>query len=127
LLKHVFFYGTLKKKEKQDEIIPGMKLNYRNSAKIKAKLFDLGEFPGAIIDENSYTYGEIYENINNGVLEKIDEYEGVDFRDKKNSLFLRDITTAELEDGQKIQVYVYLYNQSTDSKSCIETGIWDKT
>jgi len=71
----VFVYGTLRRGG------PGaMSLRFPNSrfvgeAKVSGSLFDLGAYPGLLLDEsNSLVTGEVYE-VDEEILNKLDDFE----------------------------------------------------
>lgn len=74
--KHlVFVYGTLRRGG-----AGAMSIRFPNSkfiadAKVSASLYDLGAYPGLLLDEsNSSVIGEVYE-VDDEILNKLDEFE----------------------------------------------------
>jgi gamma-glutamylcyclotransferase (GGCT)/AIG2-like uncharacterized protein YtfP len=74
--KHlVFVYGTLRRGS-----AGAMSLRFPNSkfiadAKVSGSLFDLGAYPGLLLDEsNSSVIGEVYE-VDDEILNRLDEFE----------------------------------------------------
>ena len=80
---------------------------------IKGRIYDFGEYPGAVLDENAgiYIQGSVYLMSNTAmVLEKLDDYEGYGPDQKQPNLFIRQLVEVET-DGQRIDCWVYLYNR----------------
>ncbi|MCM3872105.1 MAG: gamma-glutamylcyclotransferase [Pyrinomonadaceae bacterium] len=75
-MKHlVFVYGTLRRGD-----AGAMSVRFPNSkfiadAKVKGSLYDLGAYPGLVLDEsNSMVIGEVYE-VDDDILNKLDDFE----------------------------------------------------
>ncbi len=93
--------------------------------RINAKLYDLGECPGAVPSEGNYTYGEVYEAEDGGkVLPKLDEYEGIDLKSLRRGSYSRRTAGVTLEDGREILANVYFYNNSTTGLRIVRCGMW---
>lgn len=103
---YLFVYGTLrndynlklKNQIKND-------LEYIGQAKVKANLYDLGKYPGAIKESNNNeVIGDVFLIDNPDRTFKIlDRYEGAKFTRNKNRIRLRS--------GKSIDAWVYWYNQ----------------
>ena len=79
---YIFVYGSLLKKAK-NPLHNFLKLyaTYIGNGYIYAKLYDLGEYPAAILNGSKRykTYGEIYKikpNLKNRLFKILDKYEG---------------------------------------------------
>ena len=74
--KHlVFVYGTLRRGSARAMLIrfPGSK--FIAEAKVSGSLYDLGSYPGLLLDEsNSLVIGEVYE-VDDAILNKLDDFE----------------------------------------------------
>lgn len=92
--------------------------------KFKGKLYDIGEYPGAIIDPNGelWVYGTILA-LNNPaiVLKNIDHYEGFGTGQPKPYLFIRKLIKVETDKGQ-VKCWVYLYNLPVNHLHHISSG-----
>ncbi|MGL5891799.1 MAG: gamma-glutamylcyclotransferase family protein [Bacteroidia bacterium] len=114
--EYLFVYGSLRRNAKNsvlDEVRPH--LNYMGAASFPGILFDLGEYPGAILsDDNSVKIkGELYaiSDHRNDVFRTLDEYEEY-FRDNiSKSLFIRKRVDVNLYGGKKVNSWVYLFNE----------------
>jgi gamma-glutamylcyclotransferase (GGCT)/AIG2-like uncharacterized protein YtfP len=113
----LFAYGTLQSGFAPPEVRGLMKyLNPVGKALAKGKLLDLGEYPGAIFEDDAPTavQGTVYSlpaspKVTRDVLQKLDEYEGVNFNDPSASLFVRKKMPLALRSGQRLDCWVYEY------------------
>ncbi|MCX8169928.1 MAG: gamma-glutamylcyclotransferase [Candidatus Methanomethyliaceae archaeon] len=123
----IFVYGTLEKTEFFSDLISSGEIRYVGNGKIRAKLYDLVEYPGAVEHKRSYVYGRVYEIHNmDKVLPLLDEYEEF-YPDKpEDSLFIRKVMRVIMENGENLRAFVYIYNRSVDRMKVISTGIWLK-
>lgn len=74
--KHfVFIYGTLRRGSPGSMSIRFPKSKFIAEAKVNGSLYDLGPYPGLLIDEsNSLVTGEVYE-VDDDLLNELDEFE----------------------------------------------------
>jgi len=101
-VKHkIAVYGTLRPATGEAVEIPG-------------KIYDLGWFPGLVLDDSGATVKGTWIEVDDVRLAQLDRYEGYreDFPDK--SLYLR----KPFQGG-----WVYVYNRSIGDRALIETGI----
>lgn len=109
----LFIYGTLHPSRAPREIAhAARRLTSIGPATIHARLYNLGAYPGAILDPNAQPLpGELFAVPDAGTLAALDAYE--DFRptDPAASLFLRVETTATTPDGAHHPCWVYVYNR----------------
>ena len=103
-------------------------LTFIGPATVQAKLYDLGEYPGAVLDSSeSKVFGKAFEfSDDEGLLKTLDRYEGFDSEDLKHNLFIRTKTDATLNDGSSIECWIYVYNQDTNDAHLIECGDYIK-
>jgi gamma-glutamylcyclotransferase (GGCT)/AIG2-like uncharacterized protein YtfP len=129
-MNKIFVYGTLK----EGGYFDNNRLVKNRDSVTKAhienfKLLDLGAFPGIVPSENKNlkVHGEIHEfkDINNA-LELIDKIEGYDETNKEDSLYVRKTANALDDNGNKVKVFVYVFNQYNKSKKhrVVESGVW---
>jgi len=117
---YLFVYGTLRKEfglQLSKDI--GEDIVYVGSAAIKGELYDIGDYPAALPtqDENAKIAGEIYEvNHPRKVFKLLDEYEGYDRKHLESSEYYRRKEMLEMENGNKIQAWVYWYNFPVGNK-----------
>jgi gamma-glutamylcyclotransferase (GGCT)/AIG2-like uncharacterized protein YtfP len=92
-------------------------------ARIKGKVYDLGEYPGAVATaEQCYIIGELYV-LKEGedfqwVITKLDNYEGVN---EEPPLYQRE-TTQVFINNEATTAWMYWYNQPVDGKTWIISG-----
>ena len=123
----LFVYGTLRKAFDNKILLSvSDNLQYVGIGYLKGVLYDLGEYPGMVIDKNGeLVKGEIYkiDENRNLVFQLLDEYEGYYKNEKKQSEFLRKKTTIRLRNGGQIDSWVYSFNYHTkDHLKKISTG-----
>lgn len=128
----IFVYGTLMDSIIKDAL-PKIDLHIRKrkNGKINARLFDLGEYPGAkpTTIKSKEVFGKIYEvdpEHFNSVLITLDDYEEYNPNKKQESLYIRKITPVITEDGSLSQAWVYWYNKPINKKNEIEAGDYKK-
>lgn len=108
-MNRIFVYGTLKREHDTQNWIKNMR--FLGQGKIEAKLYDFGDYPGAVEQSGSYVEGEVYETENIDVLlNLIDQYEEFDTNNAPNSLFIRKVAVVTMGNGRKLHAIVYLYN-----------------
>jgi gamma-glutamylcyclotransferase (GGCT)/AIG2-like uncharacterized protein YtfP len=109
----LFIYGTLHPDRAPREIAAATRrLTPIGPATIRARLYNLGAYPGAVLDATAPPIpGSLFTVPDAATLAALDAYE--DFRpaDPANSLFLRVETTATLPDGSRQSCWVYIYNR----------------
>ena len=95
-------------------------------AKVKGKLYDLGEYPAAKpTSENKFVVGELY-RINNENefawgIGQLDDYEGVHVGFDETQLYRRDITEVYIGD-KTTNAWIYWYDGDVTNKPVIESG-----
>ena len=127
--EHLFVCGTLRREMVQNinpEIAALMKgLQFVAIGTIRGQLFDLGEYPGAIVGDNFETkiVGEVYELPEpRAVFAVLDVYEGFIPGELEASLFARIKAPATLPDGSQLVVWLYAYNDWVLNGRLIENG-----
>lgn len=129
-MNKLFVYGTLKSANISlvvPEIAPY--IIRKGKGFVKAKLFDLGEYPGAVnLQPTNKVYGEIVEIMPEKldfVLDVLDQYEEVD-KNPDISLFKRAKALVNTTEGKKIYAWVYWYNKNVGKSKEIKSGIYRK-
>jgi gamma-glutamylcyclotransferase (GGCT)/AIG2-like uncharacterized protein YtfP len=117
----LFVYGTL--------LQPGNGLaqylisncTYLNTGCIKGTLYDIGEYPGLVINEESgRVHGSIYE-IDDQTLKQIDNYEGYGPDQDEPNLYIRVMQPVQTTNGVT-EAWIYLYNLPVDGLQVIGSG-----
>lgn len=121
-IRHVFAYGTLQPGLAPNQIAPIMKkLRAVGEGFLFGKLYDLGLYPGAMIDPASawVIYGTVYELPDDeDLLAKLDAYEGDEY------MRIWQIVTLVMSGWHTCWVYDYQGKPSEDR--VIESGRWAK-
>jgi len=111
--ERLFIYGTLHPDRAPREIASvASRLTPVGRAKIHARLLNLGEYPGIVLDANAASIpGELFIVPDGATLAALDAYEGYWPDDPAGSLFLRTKAVVTLDDGSEIPCWVYVYNR----------------
>jgi gamma-glutamylcyclotransferase (GGCT)/AIG2-like uncharacterized protein YtfP len=124
--QHLFIYGTLLPGEAPEEIASIVKrLRRLGSARVRGRLYDFGEFPGAVLDPSSRTmvYGELVAlPSDEGLLEALDRYEEFDSSDPKRSLFIRKKAKIWMANGSSREGWIYVYNRHPGRAKLVRGG-----
>jgi gamma-glutamylcyclotransferase (GGCT)/AIG2-like uncharacterized protein YtfP len=109
----LFIYGTLHPDRAPAEIASyARRLTPRGPATIRGHLYNLGEYPGAVLDPTGPPIsGHLFTVPDAATLSALDAYEDYRPASPANSLFLRVETTATTPDGSHYPCWVYLYNR----------------
>lgn len=96
------------------------------SAKVKGKLYDLGEYPAALpTDDECYITGELYqlkeEQEFSWAIAQIDDYEGINPEPGEVALYKRALATIYIN-GQTTTAWMYWYNNDIEGKPLIASG-----
>jgi acetylornithine aminotransferase/acetylornithine/N-succinyldiaminopimelate aminotransferase len=125
--EYLFVYGTLQPASAPPEVkeIVG-RWRRVGSATALGQLYDLGDYPGAVLDSGTSTriIGEVYELPKDpAVLATLDEYEGFDAEAPQESLFQRVKTEVKLAEGGKQEVWIYVYNRDVSDQKPRKAGL----
>lgn len=126
----LFLYGTLLPGETPAEAEDLVNdLRRVGSASVRGRLYDLGDYPGAIFDPASATWihGEIFEVPDDDTLQAIDRYEEFDESNPETSTFVRAKLPVRLRDGRDVESWVYVYNRDPGDAPLVAGGIYSKT
>lgn len=133
-MTYLFVYGTLRKSligsQKNDALLQIMReLKFIGEGSVIGQLYDLGDYPGAIVGENfeSKIYGEVYELAQpRAVLTALDEYEGFIPGELEASLFARVKEKITMTDGSLMEAWMYVYNDWVATGKLIDSGDYAK-
>ena len=118
----VFVYGTLRPGDVGfRETALADRVECLGPAQVAGTLYDLGEYPGAVLGKSGIIRGELLLPLDRGVLPLLDEYEIYDPADPKSSEFLRLIATT-VDSG--LSIWIYAYNRSVTDVPVIPSGDW---
>ena len=97
-----------------------------SEAKVKARLYDMGDYPAAVpADEELFIIGELY-RINHAdefawAIAQLDDYEGLNTEQDEAPLYRRELVTVFTHD-QSTQAWIYWFNGNITGKPYIESG-----
>jgi gamma-glutamylcyclotransferase (GGCT)/AIG2-like uncharacterized protein YtfP len=127
---HLFVYGTLSPGNAPPEIAATVsRLRPVGSASVRGRLYDLGEYPGAVLSEKSRTLirGEVFElPADQNTLTALDNYEGFEPSKPSSSLFLRRVRAVTMDDGKRVRCWVYIYNGTTKGALPLRNGRYSR-
>lgn len=124
--EHLFLYGTLRPGVTPKEIDSVVKRFRRlGSARVRGKLYDFGDYPGAVLGNKSRTEvrGELVElPSDEKLLDALDEYEEFDRQNPRKSLFIRKKATIRLDSGSALEAWIYIYNKRPGKAPVVRGG-----
>jgi len=128
---YLFIYGTLIPSEADDEIVHVVKrLRRIGSAYVRGRLYNFGEYPGAVIDQSANTsiHGELVElPADKAILDALDRYEEFDPLRPQKSLFVRKKAKVRLANGRNVEGWIYVYNRNPGNAPVIRGGNYSKS
>ena len=100
--------------------------NLTGKAKVKGRLYDMGEYPAAIpVNEDVFIQGELYQIKNEGefswAIGQLDDYEGVTPEPGEEQLYRRELSSIIMDD-KIITAWIYWYNGSVAGMPVIASG-----
>lgn len=131
MIKYLFLYGTLMQHESDEEVaLVVNRLHRVGAASVRGRLYDFGDYPGAVVDPSSNTSvrGELVELPDDeSFLHTLDRYEEFDPTDPQNSLFIRTKARIQLTDGRSVDAWMYIYNKHPGDAPIITGGTYSKS
>lgn len=124
MINKLFIYGSLLETDNEFGRYLKQHATIYKPGKFKGKLYDAGEYPGAVYlpDTDYKVYGIVIKlNEVEETLKYIDDYEGFGDNQLQPNLFIRKLLTVQTND-ENIQCWVYLYNHSTAHLKQILSG-----
>jgi gamma-glutamylcyclotransferase (GGCT)/AIG2-like uncharacterized protein YtfP len=128
MAEYLFSYGTLQPGLAPPEIEPMVQsFKPMGLAYIYGVLYDFGHYPGAVTGGAGKVWGQVFALPDDPcLLGQLDEYEEFDPSNIDESQFLRQKCLAMLENGNAMEVWVYVYNRNVESAAVIESGDFAK-
>lgn len=119
----LFIYGTLLNHNNDFAVYLKDNSHFFANGKVRGKLYDIGDYPGAVLDEgDEYIYGVILQIDNPEVVFlEIDDYEGYGDEQPEPNEFIRILAEVETA-SEMVACYVYVYNLPVDGLQKIEGG-----
>lgn len=125
----LFVYGTLRNGFARHNLLQRLGAARVGMGSIRAELFDLGDFPGAVKSKNSCARvaGEIYRLRNPArALKILDEVEGLRPAAPASSLFRRETFAVTASNGEQKTAWVYWLNRQPPAMRRIRSGDYAK-
>jgi gamma-glutamylcyclotransferase (GGCT)/AIG2-like uncharacterized protein YtfP len=127
MAEYLFVYGTLRSQLVPPDLsgLVGQLRRFGAAAYTRGHLYDLGTYPGAVLDSDCdrRIIGEVLELPGDkSVLAALDRYEGIDGNQPDAGLFVRTECHVILDNGQAIECWIYVYNGEISSEKLIESG-----
>lgn len=126
MTEHLFLYGTLLPELIRPELRPLLRgLIPVGSGRVRGRLYDLGAFPGAVVDAecDSWILGRIFVLPSApDRLMALDRHEGYFPDQPERSLFLRIRKLVERPGFGFIDSWLYAYNRPIGTATRIESG-----
>lgn len=123
----LFVYGSLMSgfKSPAYEYISRF-FNLTGKAKVKGRLYDMGEYPAAIpASDDVFIQGELYQVKNEAefswAIGQLDDYEGIIPEPGEESLYRRELASVIIDDNT-VTAWIYWYNGSIAGKPAIPSG-----
>jgi gamma-glutamylcyclotransferase (GGCT)/AIG2-like uncharacterized protein YtfP len=108
----VFVYGTLLDDKNEFAVYLNNHCSFYAEGKFKGLLYDIGEYPGAILKYhgNNFVSGSIFKlNDPEEILKTLDNYEGFGENQPQPNEFIRELVAIKTDD-KEMDCWVYLYN-----------------
>ena len=124
----LFVYGTLLNENNEYAVYLKNHSRFYSNGKIKGKLYDIGEYPGAILlpKGEDYIYGSILElDQPENVFPVIDDYEGYGNDQPGPNEFIRLLAQVETSSAL-LNCWVYVYNLPIAGLKLIKNGRYSK-
>lgn len=128
--QYLFAYGTLQPGLAPTKIARvAAKLRPVGEGFMRGVLYDLGGYPGAVADPSAMgkiagTVMELPEE--EGVLERLDRYEGFDPQAPETSEYIREKQVVELKTGGTVECWFYRYNRKARDSQRVQSGAWGR-
>lgn len=128
-VRHLFVYGTLMQGEDnpvRQELEAGTELVGRATMS-GARLYAVDWHPAAVPSPNAVdvVHGEVYLlRDSERVIEALDRYEGCAPDDPEPRYFRRVARSVEVDGGETVQAWVYLWNRLVEELPRIPSGDW---
>src|SRR6202012_1008121 len=98
LCLYLFVYGTLLDADNEFAVFMRKHCRFVKKGKFKGRLYDIGEYPGAVSDfkADGYVHGSIYLMDNAPlILQKLEDYEGYGPEQEHQNLFIMQLGFIE--------------------------------
>ncbi len=123
----LFVYGSLRNDgSRKRHPLTGLYFTLAGQARVRGKLYDLGEYPGARpTTENAFIKGELYTLTDPArfaaAMQQLDVYEEVNTEAAGEGLYRRELTEV-LTGNNTVPAWIYWYNGTIEGKTLIASG-----
>lgn len=122
-----FVYGTLREGFRNyARLLEGNTTNIEQATLEGFEMYSVHDSFPAILPAEGTIVGElitIKEEIYDQVLRNLDRLEGYNPQSKDNSMYLREKREVITSNGEKVEAYVYIWNES-EPRQKVESGDW---
>ena len=116
----LFVYGTLRRGLRLHHHMDGAE--YLSEGRVKGDLYDIGAYPGLVVDPNSnWVTGELFA-VDELILARLDKVEGYDQHLQAFSEYIRKDVTVLKPNNQELKALTYIYNHSVQGLVKIASG-----
>jgi len=109
----LFTYGTLMRGFRLHRVLTG-RAEYLARGQARARIIDLGSYPGAIPDPAATLHGEVYRVVDPALWAVLDSAEGPQYHRRE--------VTVRSEDGRELAAFIYWYIGPLDRGGPIPGG-----
>lgn len=131
MTEYLFLYGTLLPNHAAKEATHIVRLfNHVGPAYVPGRLYDFGDYPGAILDQSAETSicGELVAMPpDQTLIDELDKYEEFDASNPEGSLFIRKRTKVMLANGESLQAWIYVYNRDLGDAPIVQGGNYSQS
>ena len=116
----IFVYGTLRRgSANRHARLLDRSTRFLGSARVQGRLYRVKWYPGIRLSgvAGEWVLGDLFRILNPLTLAELDQYEGPDE-------YQRVLTTAVLENGERVQCWVYEYVGRVTEERRIVSGDW---
>lgn len=120
----LFVYGTLLQPGNEFADYLNKHCKFISNGKVKGRLYDIGEYPGAVIDKayEYFIYGAIFMMDDpETILKVVDDYEGIGELYSHPQEYIREQVSIQTN-GDDIICWMYIYNLPVDTYLPIING-----
>ena len=124
MINKLFIYGSLLETDNEFGRYLKQHATIYKPGKFKGKLYDAGEYPGAVyLQDTDYKVHGVIIKLKDvdQTLKYIDDYEGFGDDQLQPNLFIRKLLSVETND-ENVKCWVYLYNHPTAHLKQILSG-----
>jgi gamma-glutamylcyclotransferase (GGCT)/AIG2-like uncharacterized protein YtfP len=121
----LFVYGTLRRGFTLHGLLAKSGVRFAGNGRIRARLFDLGDYPGALParKRTDFVEGELYKlSSPSKQLPILDEVEEFDPKRPRASLFRRRLVQVHLENGLRQTAWAYFFNRTAQKGKLLPHG-----